>query len=442
MRFPGRLLFLIVVVVAMIIAAFFLLRRDTRAQFGLAVALCPGPDAYGYTCAPGGAFAYIDATENTFLYQDDGLVTVALPFPFTFYGTIYTEVHLNSNGTLHFGAPGFADYANVCLQPEPAAAMGDMIAPYWDDLDLTYAGYLETAVVGAAPNRIFVVEWDDVPRFGSDLADTVTFAVQLFEATQDIVFLYQDVTTVEGSRGGSATIGLQSAEQGVSLQYSCNQPALSDAVGIHFPHPDEANADLGLAAPVARADTPTLAMKGPTADLLTRLNQRQPNALNDLQATWRTQRPARLATWHELDLTGNGRDELLVLWRGASGEPTLTQLAVLGTTPENGFAPLFDQRLTTRERPIMAVTLAAAVDLTGDGITDALLHDARQGRVFVLTAVSGDLLLYPLADQCDGRLRVVEAAVGGVPHIVRDGCTMPGRLTMAWDASGFVQIDD
>lgn len=124
--------------------------------------------------------------------------------------------------------------------------MGDMIAPFWDDLDLTSFGYLQYDVIGEAPDRIFVLEWDDVPVFGNP-DDRVTFAVQLFEESQDILFLYEDVTLLNGNSGGSATIGIQSEAQGVALQFGCNQPVVANASRIRFTEPEEANRDLGLA---------------------------------------------------------------------------------------------------------------------------------------------------------------------------------------------------
>ncbi len=231
-----RLLFWLVLLAAVAVVLFFVFRRDTQAAYGPQVALCPGPDFYGYTCEPGGNYAYIDATEDTGLYADDGVTAVSLPFPFTFYGTTYTSLTLGSNGTLQLGDGGAAEYLNRCLDGGPAPAMGDLIAPYWDDLDLTFVGFLETAVIGEAPNRIFVAEWDGVPRFDGDFEDTLTFEVQLFEGSNEIVFLYPDVTVLNESRGDSATVGLQSAAQGLALQYSCNQPVLADALGIAF-HP-------------------------------------------------------------------------------------------------------------------------------------------------------------------------------------------------------------
>ena len=172
--FPWLLLLLTAVVIL-----FFVLRRDTQAAYGTAVALCPGPDLYGYTCDSGTAFAYIDATIDTRLYADDGVTSLDLPFPFTFYGTTYTEIQASSNGNLQFGNAN-AFFGNSCMDQAPVSGMGDMMAPFWDDLDLTAFGFLEYELVGEAPNRIFVLEWDNIPRFG-DPDDRVTFAVQLFE---------------------------------------------------------------------------------------------------------------------------------------------------------------------------------------------------------------------------------------------------------------------
>src|SRR5687767_13750632 len=92
---------LVLVVVVVAVAAFFVVRR-TVATVGPPIALCPGPDEYGYTCDTEAAFTYIDATNDTFLYEDDGLATLELPFAFTFYGNEYTTVLASSNGNLQF----------------------------------------------------------------------------------------------------------------------------------------------------------------------------------------------------------------------------------------------------------------------------------------------------------------------------------------------------
>lgn len=392
-RAGSSLFFLLLAGVSVLL--FFVLRRETQAQFGPLAAVCPGPDYYGYTCEPGGQYAYVDATQDTGLYADDGVITLDLPFPFTFYGTSYTAVTLGSNGTLQFGDTGVAEYANSCLNNGPVAYMGDMIAVYWDDLDLTAVGNLQTAVVGEAPNRIFVVEWDDVPLWGADWTDTLTFAVQLLEGSNDIVLLYQDVTLFTQGRGSSATVGVQSAAQGLTLQYSCNQPVLVDGLGLAIMYPAAANAEVSGTTAVTHHSgshhTPTA--KGPAPELLARLAQRIPLA----QAL-----PRQTAVWHMLDLTGNGREELLVIWQGTPSQPHLNHLAVIASNPADppAYTLLLDQPLAKRGAPLTQLALLETADLTADALPDALLWQQPSGQLWALTAHSGAPQLLPLPGVC------------------------------------------
>ncbi len=105
--------------------------------------------------------------------------------------------------------------------------------------------------------------------------------------------------------------------------------------------------------------------------------------------------------WHELDLTGNGRNELMVLWHGPAGYPHLSQLAVIGVS-ENGYNLLLDQPLSSRNAPVSRMILVTAADLTGDGLVDALLWDEASGQTAVITQEPGTLSLLPLPGSCRG----------------------------------------
>ncbi len=409
---------------------FLLARRTIQADRGPQLALCPGPDSYGYTCAPGSQFAYIDATQDTQLYADEGTVTINLPFPFTFYGTVYTEINVGSNGTVQFGAAN-ANFNNVCLAAQPANDMGDMVAPYWDDLDLTFQGFLETETVGAAPNRIFVVEWDDIPRFGDNPDDLVTFAVQLFESSSDIVFLYEDVTTFTGHNGSSATIGLQSEAQGLALQFSCNQAAIADAGRIYFPHPEVPNPDVGQERASESAAPNEIIAKGLTAELIASLNQRGPAVLAQLPARWRSQSPPRAAVWEWVDMTGNGRPELILLWYGGRQHPELAQLVILATDESGQMRLRFDETLSTRAAAVAEVKFAATADLTDDNRPDILLQ-GDDGQLWMVTAVNDAFARRLIPERCQGSLGVFDgngdgrSSVNRIPYSVfrclyRDG---------------------
>jgi hypothetical protein len=441
MRVLRRLFPWLLLLITAVIILFFVLRRDTQAAYGTAVALCPGPDLYGYTCDSGTAFAYIDATIDTRLYSDDGITTIDLPFPFTYYGTSYTQLQASSNGNLQFGGSN-PFFANGCMDAAPVPGMGDMVAPFWDDLDLTSFGYLEYDVVGEAPNRIFVLEWDDIPRFANP-DDRVTFAVQLFEQSQDILFLYEDVTMLEGNNGSSATIGIQSEAQGLALQFGCNQPVVANASRIRFTEPEEANGDIGLETAVLLSstfDSQTQA-KGDVSTLLDQLNLQGAAAVPAMHTRWLSQEPPLSARWEWLDLTGDGQDELLLLRGSTAQQPYLTDLTLLSPDANGQFSLLYYQTLSSRSQPILRPEIMAVYDLTQNNLPDVLLWDAVSGQSFVLASQDGIVRLLPLPDSCRGSLGLMDLNQDGLLEIVRDGCVSGnGRIRYQWNGSEFTLL--
>lgn len=439
MRVIRRLLPWFFLLVTAVIVLFFVLRRDTQAAYGTAVALCPGPDLYGYTCDGGTAFAYIDATTDTFLYADDGAIALELPFPFTFYGTTYTELWASSNGNVQFGS-GNPFFGNECMNSAPVVGMGDMIAPFWDDLDLTSYGYLEYDVVGEAPDRIYVLEWDDIPRFG-DPEDRVTFALQLFEGSQDILFLYEDVTLLEGNNGGGATIGIQSEAQGLALQFGCNQPVVANASRIRFTEPEEANAEVeGTETVVIEPATP-LYTKGDVADLLDQMNLQGPAALADMHTRWLNQSPPRTAVWQWLDLTGDGQDELILLRTSTAQHANLNDLMIFTPDSLGEFSLLHYQPLTSRNQSGSRPEVAAVGDLTQDSLPDVVVQDGASGLSFVLTVGGGTMQQLPLPGSCTGSLGIMDMDEDGLAEVVRDGCVEGnGRTITQWNGATFTTI--
>jgi uncharacterized repeat protein (TIGR01451 family) len=190
-----------------------------------------------YTCAdsltPGGpAFTWYSAISGTLILDagatvgDDRAVNVTMPFPFTFYGTTSDSIRVGDNGAILFNATtGTIGFTNLVMASAPA----NFIAPFWDDMD-TDTGGTYVDVFGVEPNRIFVVEWNDRPHFSN--VGAATFQVLFFEGTNEIVFQYQDVDFGNAlyDNGASATVGIK----GNTIQYSFNQPALSDGLAIQF----------------------------------------------------------------------------------------------------------------------------------------------------------------------------------------------------------------
>jgi subtilisin family serine protease len=201
-----------------------------------------GPDAFGYTFldsneAGGPVYDWLDitATGTALNLDDDGEATVTLPFTFNFYGVSATDLRVGNNGAVLFGATtGHVAPTNLTLGD---AAANNHIAPFWDDID-SDSGNVYYQTLGTAPTRKFVIEWHNRPHYNN--VGNATFEVILYETSNNIAFQYQDVVfgNANYDYGASATVGIQ----GISpdyLQYSYNQPVLTDGLAILFNYPSE-----------------------------------------------------------------------------------------------------------------------------------------------------------------------------------------------------------
>lgn len=221
------------------------------------------PSASGYVWVDSNApdpvttFEWMDITNTGTLIPgsscDECADTVSLPFTFNFFDTDYTELDIGTNGLLSF------DTGNACncqynwnqfpMPHDDADCIADgwggnpLIAPWFDDLDPSKCGDIYYDTLGAAPNRAFVVQFEDVCH--NDCVDCkagegATFETILFEGSNDIKIQYQDTffstgndDIAEENNGGTATTGI-SLDGAAGLQYSHNTPALTDGLAVLF----------------------------------------------------------------------------------------------------------------------------------------------------------------------------------------------------------------
>ncbi|MBP6832990.1 MAG: hypothetical protein KA978_19540, partial [Deltaproteobacteria bacterium] len=136
--------------------------------------------------------------------SDDGTVTDTLPFTFNYYGVPQTSVGISANGMLGFPTASML----WTSQPLPYASIQNSIFAFWDDIE-TRGGGICVALVGTAPNRRYIVQWDDA-RLTSDTNAHLTFQVQLNETINAIDVLYRQMSGAGDAPSGSqATIGIQ-----------------------------------------------------------------------------------------------------------------------------------------------------------------------------------------------------------------------------------------
>ncbi len=148
----------------------------------------------------------ISATGTATGLADDGEANAALPFAFTLYDITSTDVRIGNNGGIRFNeTAGNVGFSNANL---PSFTFGAAILPFWDDID-NDAGDVYYETLGTAPNRRFVIQWHQRPHFNN--LGAVTFQVVLYEGSNEIRFVYDDIdfgnATIDN--GVSATIGLQ-----------------------------------------------------------------------------------------------------------------------------------------------------------------------------------------------------------------------------------------
>lgn len=150
---------------------------------------------------------------------DDVFALVNFPggFTFNFAGTDYSQIRIMSNGMVQFGADAgiHRTYTNTTLPvARPGASSAgcarevpqNLLVVYWVDINTApnVAGALvKYELLGTAPNRRFVVTWENVALYGN-AARRYSFQVVLNE---DDTFKYQ--YTVGASDGSDGTVGVQ-----------------------------------------------------------------------------------------------------------------------------------------------------------------------------------------------------------------------------------------
>jgi len=142
------------------------------------------------------------------LTGDDAFTNVPLPIPFEFAEVPQTSINICTNGFANFGTGSTAFTNNLSATTAPF----NVIAPFWDDLFFHPTSSVTTDVLGTAPNRVFVIQYNDVGRYPSSSAWRLNFQIRLFETTNIIEFSYGGTTP--GTETFTASIGLKGAVGG------------------------------------------------------------------------------------------------------------------------------------------------------------------------------------------------------------------------------------
>ncbi|MDZ4181942.1 MAG: immune inhibitor A, partial [Candidatus Cloacimonadaceae bacterium] len=196
---------------------------------------CPVYDWVGIAPAEGGIGTPL-AISDSWVSGNEGdqvgansLAVVDLPFPFQFYGIMYDQITVCSNGFIALGVTANAEFRNFRLP----GAMGPnpMIAAFWDDL-ATHAGS-GIYTWFDRNNHAFVIEWYNM-RNGYNGTSPETFQIILYDQSVHPTSFgdgpikiqyhtFNNVNAQSGNRHGNfSTIGIEDHTGQVGVEYTFN----------------------------------------------------------------------------------------------------------------------------------------------------------------------------------------------------------------------------
>jgi uncharacterized repeat protein (TIGR01451 family) len=208
-------------------------------------------DSLGHGPVPGVKYDWIEiAATGTHVQHLDphnsACYDKMFPFDFQFGSGVYTKTSVTTNGVMYFEKPD-APISLVGPDNWPLLGGRELIALMWDDLNLA-PGHIFYQILGAAPNRRVVIEFNNVTRHASPTAPGLpaTFEMIFFEGSNNILLQYKSTEFGDPAidHGASATAGVQITWT-EALQYSYNTPSLSDGLAILYVPPDSSYTYIG-----------------------------------------------------------------------------------------------------------------------------------------------------------------------------------------------------
>lgn len=147
-------------------------------------------------------------TTNDDLYSN----LISLPFPFDFYGTVYNQLVISTNGYINFNsssAAGFSPWSFNQQIPNPSFPVNNSILGCYEDLNnSTGIGSLTYGSYGTAPYRKFVVYFNNQPHFSCNNSIISSFQMILCETTNVIDVQILDRQNCINWNAGNGVIGL------------------------------------------------------------------------------------------------------------------------------------------------------------------------------------------------------------------------------------------
>ncbi len=125
--------------------------------------------------------------------DDENFNAIAIGFSFTYNGTAYTQVSIQTNGFVAMGSSVTSNYSAIS-----ATSPNNLVAALSGDLQSKADGEIMSLMEGSAPNRVFTVQWKNYKHYGGP--QTYNFQIKLYETSNKVEFVYGTMTAGGGSR--------------------------------------------------------------------------------------------------------------------------------------------------------------------------------------------------------------------------------------------------
>jgi hypothetical protein len=174
---------------------------------------CEGTDVQLNASVPTGTYAIssvafspepVPLTPST-VSGDESTETVPLGFTFNYFGNNVTDAIIHTNGYIQLGAS--TPVCLTCYTPPtaPSAATPNNWAGIWADMSVT-AGQVTYATTGTAPNRKFIVNYNNVNFFSVTPASTHQIILNEFDNSVEI-----HLTSNTGTSLNQRAMGIENA---------------------------------------------------------------------------------------------------------------------------------------------------------------------------------------------------------------------------------------
>ena len=131
-----------------------------------------------------GTFSPISISGTQVSLGDDAMSgSLPIGFDFNFYNEDYSNFFISSNGFITFSNGQDDGCCNGGVIPS-SADPNNLIAFAWEDINPSAGGTISYETVGTSPDRKLVVEFDNVPFYGT--SDEITSQIHLFEGSTRI----------------------------------------------------------------------------------------------------------------------------------------------------------------------------------------------------------------------------------------------------------------